>query len=247
MTSAGVIPDAAGVGHHRGAHPDDARLFAESELPRLRRAAEEVAWLEERGWSSETALAAVTAHHQLEARQRLALSRAIAPPSRVASRLAKILAPEALRGRALEVDGFNVVITLEVALGGGPILVGPDGAPRDLAGLRGSYRLVDETEQAIALTVETLASMQLASVRIFLDAPVSNSGRLAAALRAAAPRAGCPVDVVLVPNADTALAGADAVASSDAIVIERAGGWLNLTGHILDARVRGAWRVRFDV
>lgn len=235
------------MGHHRGAHPDDARLFAEAELPRLRRAAEEVAWLEERGWSPETALAAVTAHHQLKARQRLALSRAIAPPSRVAARRAKLLPLAALAGRALDVDAFNVVITLEVALGGGPILLGPDGAPRDLAGLRGSYRLVEETEPAITLVAETLAGLGLAAVRLWLDAPVSSSGRLATLLRAAAPRFGCPLEVELVQNADVALVGAAAVASSDAIVIERAGAWVNLTRAILDARVPQAWRVALDI
>lgn len=232
------------MGHHRGAHPDDARLFAEAELPRLRRAAEEVAWLLERGWSLETTLAAVTAHHQLEARQRLALSRAIAAPSRVAARRAKALPLDGLAGRALDVDAFNVVITLEVALGGGPIFLGPDGAPRDLAGLRGSYRLVDETEPVIALVADTLAGLALASARLWLDAPVSNSGRLAALLREAAPRFGCPVEVTLVPNADAALVGAAAVASSDAVVIERAEAWVNLTGAILDARLPDAWRVR---
>ena len=50
--------------------------------------------------------------------------------------------------RTLLVDGFNLIITIEVALSGGLVLDCADGTVRDLAGLRGSYHPVDETDGA---------------------------------------------------------------------------------------------------
>jgi hypothetical protein len=45
---------------------------------------------------------------------------------------------ECLNGESVEIEGFNQIITLEVALSRGLLLRGSDGAYRDLAGLRGS-------------------------------------------------------------------------------------------------------------
>lgn len=51
----------------------------------------------------------------------------------------------------VHIDGFNTVITLEVALSGSPVFYCRDGALRDLAGLRGTYRVIDKTQEAIEL------------------------------------------------------------------------------------------------
>lgn len=56
---------------HRGADPDDRRLFGPEALPRLRAAVEEVSWLLGRGYPMRLAVETVGDHHQLEARQRL--------------------------------------------------------------------------------------------------------------------------------------------------------------------------------
>ena len=54
-----------------------------------------------------------------------------------------------LQGRPIRVDGFNLVLTLESALGGGVILGGRDGCFRDPAGVHGSSRRVEETRPAL--------------------------------------------------------------------------------------------------
>ncbi len=53
-----------------------------------------------------------------------------------------------------------------------------DGTIRDLASLRGTYRIIDETSVAIKMLFDTLGAMNVAKVNILLDEPVSYSGRL---------------------------------------------------------------------
>lgn len=53
-----------------------------------------------------------------------------------------------------------------------------DGTYRDLAGLRGTYRLIDKTDAAIRLILSELQRLSVNRAVFWLDAPVSNSGRL---------------------------------------------------------------------
>ena len=57
----------------------------------------------------------------------------------------------ALRNRPLWLDGYNVLTTVEAALGGGVILIARDGAYRDMASMHGSYRKVAETLPALKI------------------------------------------------------------------------------------------------
>ena len=54
------------------------------------------------------------------------------------------------------IDGFNVVASVESALGGGVLLLSRDGALRDMASVHGSYRLVEETHAALIAIAETI-------------------------------------------------------------------------------------------
>jgi hypothetical protein len=229
--------------HHRGPHPDDARLFGPDVLPLLRRAAEELTYLLTRGYPLPSALELVGNHHQLGARQRTALQRACCSREQRAARGASALPPSAVAGHTLQVDGFNVLVTLEVALGGGVVLVGAEGALRDLAGMRGSYHPVDETDAALTLLGTTLAPLAPAAVEFYLDTPVSNSARLRARIEEHGARWGFPVRASLVPDPDAVLAGRSHVASSDAAVLDACASWVNLAAWVLDACAQGVWRV----
>lgn len=81
-------------------------------------------------------------------------------------------------GGEVWIDGFNVIITLEVMLSTSTLFEGMDGTIRDLASLRGTYRIIDETSVAIKMLFDTLGAMNVAKVNILLDEPDSNSGRL---------------------------------------------------------------------
>jgi hypothetical protein len=142
----------------------------------------------------------------------------------------------------LLIDGFNLIITVEVALSGGLILDCADGTVRDLAGLRGSYHPVDETDQALELIGRELGALGPAGARIFLDAPVSNSGRLRARIHDFAHRWPFPVDAELVPNPDAILGRGENAVSSDSAILDRCGSWLNVGRFIVDRHIPQAWR-----
>ena len=228
--------------HHRGPHPEDLRLFDRSQLKRMRAAAEEIVFLLGRGYPSATAVDVVGNHHQLEARQRLALGRMLCSPEQRARRAARAIERTDAVGRTLLIDGFNLIITIEVALSGGLVLDCIDGTVRDLAGLRGSYHPVEETDGALDLIGRELASLSPAGARIFLDAPVSNSGRLRARILDFSHRWPFPVDAEVVPNPDAILARAENAVSSDSSILDRCVSWLNLGRFIVDRHLPHAWR-----
>lgn len=225
---------------HRGPHPEDAALFAPDQLGRLRLALEEAGWLLGRGYPPDSLADLVCRRHQLAARQKTALVRSMCSPAAARAREAKRRPPESMAGRTLQVDGFNLLITLEVALGGGVLLRGADGALRDLAGLRGSYHLVEETERALGLLGEAFQRHAPARVLFFLDAPISNSGRLRARLLERAQGWSVPVEAQLVPDPDRVLAGREDVVTSDAAILESAVSWVSLTDSLL-SEIPGAW------
>lgn len=229
--------------HHRGAHPEDAETFSPRAIPTLRRAVEEVSWLLGRGYPIALAVRAAGDRHQLAQRARLAVTRAAAAPADARARAARRVDAGSVRGRALDVDAFNVLISLELALGGGALLDCVDGPLRDIAGLRGSYRLVVETAGAIELLLNAVVAMAPSRCALWLDAPVSNSGRLRAEITARAARRGVAVTVEMVPDADAALRGRALVASADAVVMDGAEGWSNLAREIVAREVPGAWVV----
>ena len=59
-------------------------------------------------------------------------------------------------------------------------------AIRDLAGLRGTYRLIDKTYLVLDMLGDIFSKLQLKGVNFYIDAPVSNSGKLKTAICEAA-------------------------------------------------------------
>jgi hypothetical protein len=223
---------------HRGPHPADAELFAPAALPALRAAVADLAWLRERGYSDDAALKLVGDRYQLRERARLAVARVAAAAPAAAARRSRRVEADALAGRDLVIDGFNVLVTGESALSGGAVLLGQDGALRDLGSVHGTYRHVEETDTVIAAIAEVLAAAAPRSVRWLLDRPVSNSGRLAARLRAAAP--GWQIDLVDAP--DPALAADPGViASADSWILDRCQAWIDLPAAVIARRRIAAW------
>lgn len=235
-----------------GAHPDDAALFGPDQAPALRAAAAELRWLRDRGYALPGALKLVGDRHQLRDRQRQALARATSESPGAAARAAARVAAGAAPPPALEVDGLNVLITVETALRGGVLVTTVDGGLRDLAGVHGTYRPGPATDAALAAIADELAGRGWGAVpaRWCLDAPVSNTGRLAGRLRAVAAARALPWTADVVPDADAAvLAGPPGavVASGDAPVLDRAAaagrGWLDLGAETVRGRVPAAWIV----
>lgn len=228
------------MGAHRGADPEDRRAFTEAAVPRLREAVRDLSWLLGRGYAEQAAVKLVGDRFQFSARQRAAVRRCAASDEAVASRSARRLPVEALG--ELTIDGFNVLITLERAFGGGAVLLGRDGACRDLAGVHGTWRRVAETDLALDAIGEVLSGR--GAVRWLLDRPVSNSGRLAERIRALAAERGWSwtVDVVERPDPELRASGG-CIATSDAGILDRCGPWVSLAGEVVARRVSDTWLV----
>jgi hypothetical protein len=230
---------------HRGPHPEDARLFGPEAWPALRAATAEFCWLLSRGYATPSALKLVGDRHQLDGRQRQAVERCACSDAARRTREARRVDADALAGRELWVDGYNVLTTIEVALGGGVILAAADGTYRDIASLHGTYRKVAETLPALALLGDTTASTRARTWRWYLDRPVSNSGRLKWIMEELAAARGWPWQVELVPSPDAVLAAsAEPIATADSAVLDRCQRWFNLAGDVIDGRIPAADVVR---
>ncbi len=235
--------------HHRGPHPEDVRLFGTAESQRiLRLAAGDLAWLLGRHYAPEAALTLVGNRYQLRQRQRHALRRAVAAPAVARARRARQVGPEALTGASLQVDALNQLITIEVALAGGVLLRGHDGAVRDLASVHGTYRTVEETTMALQALGTYLTPLGIKAVTFFIDAQVSNSGRLAGMMRTLAAAHGWPWEAILVPSADAVLRQTpEIVATSDSSILDHTGCWFGLAAAVVSWVAPQAWYVDLDV
>lgn len=230
------------TGKHRGPAPEDAASFAVRQLPALRTAVAELSWLLSRGYAERSALALVGNRYGLTVRQRKAVSRCAAPEDAAADRRRRRVEPAALRDEVVHVDGFNAIIVGETVLGGGVVLVGQDGACRDLASVHGSYARVSKTDEVLGALGELLAPAR--EVVWYLDRPVSNSGRLAGMLRERAEAGGWPWQVELVWDPDRVLAASEAVvATADALILDAGVRWVDLGRALVERAGASAWVV----
>lgn len=219
---------------HRGPGPGDLRWFGPESLSSLRAAVSELSWLRTRGYAEASSLKLVGDRHELVERQRVAALRSSCSDEALARRWGSRVELGDFRGRSLRIDGFNLVLTLESALGGGVVLGGRDGCFRDLASVHGTYRRVEETRPALALAARWLASWGIGPCAWLLDAPVSNSGRLAAMIREADP--GWSAEVVPDPDLLLSVPG-EVVATADSAILDRCGPWLNLARALVEVGV----------
>jgi hypothetical protein len=219
-------------------------LFAPAAHPALRAAAGDLSWLLTHGYATPSALKVVGDRYALNARQRVAVMRSACPDAARDTRAGRRVAAGDVAGRPIWLDGYNVLTTVEAALGGGVVLVGRDGAYRDMASMHGTWRGVEETVPALSLVGEGLDRLGVPSAVWYLDSPVSNSGRLKAAITGLARQRGWDWDVRLVPNPDAVLVAAEAViATADSVILDAPVQWFGLAEHVVRRDVPGAWVV----
>jgi hypothetical protein len=233
---------------HRGAHPEDARDFADAACPSLAAAARELSFLFEHAYAPDSALKLVGDHHQLTARQRKAVLRGACSDSSARGRRQRSVAASQLAGRKLAIDGFNCLISVEAMLSGAPLFRGRDGALRDLSSVHGSYRSVAETERAVELMLSALLRHSVASAEIVLDRPVGNSGRTRALFEQRRAQLVFDLELRLSDRVDQELASSHAVvASSDSWILDRAQAWLDLPATIAHDEKLCLWLVDLSV
>ena len=221
----------------RGFMPTDTRDFGEKALPILRKAAEEIYYLLNRGYPVTSTTRFVGDRYQLSERQRLALARTISPQSSIASRKSREVTD--ISGQTLYIDGFNVLIGLEIAFSSSMLFRCMDETVRDLGGLHGTYRLIPQTDLGIRAMLDTLGKLGVGKAVIYLDKPVSNSGRLRQRINDISQELGTGFEtqVLIEEQVDSILKTKPLIASADAIILDECAKWFNLARHIVQTQI----------
>ena len=220
----------------RGYVPEDEKQFTGTQLELLIKAAREVQFLLDRGYD-----------YMFSERQRLALARMVSPMERITERKSKELLQkeEKKLPKTVHIDGFNTIITLEVALSGSPVLYCGDGTIRDLAGLRGTYRIIDQTKEAIMRILQQLDVLKIENACFYLDAPVSNSGRLSSLIMECADKYNVSVKTQVINDVDRVLEQLAGVISGDAIILNNCVSWLNIMPLIIE-QMESVWMIQLQ-
>jgi hypothetical protein len=228
----------------RGYVDKDEELFGDSQKIKIHSAANDARWLMNRGYSAESAITFTSNHYLLTSRQRMAIFRSIlSDDNKIARKEKEIQAP----GSEVLIDGLNIIITLETALSNSLVLRGDDGVLRDVAGLHGTYRIIDKTEKAIELILQTLSNLDVKRAYFILDKPVSNSGSLKQLILAISKNFNIDVEVELNMNPDQIFVGKDNVISSDGPVLQRSSNWFNLNSMIVRDMIPDTWIFNFEL
>lgn len=220
----------------RGYIPTDEKEFNDTNLKIIKKAQSDIFMLLERGYSIKSSSTFVGNHYLLSERQRLAIVRATSTSIDIEKRKNKLITSD-FKGKEIYVDGLNLIITLEVALSESLVIKCMDGTIRDMAGLRGTYKLIDKTDIAIKLIGEKLALMKIAKVTFYLDSPVSNTGRLKQRIFEILSVYSYEVKVELVNNADVILETKGYVITSDSIILNKCESWINLAYDITSEKL----------
>jgi hypothetical protein len=222
---------------HRGPHPKDSVLFSRENIVALRRAAADYSLLLTKEYPQNASLKLVGDRFELTERQRLAIMRSSCSDTQLAGRLIRQIQPAQIAGQDILIDGYNILITIESAMSGGFLFVGRDGSIRDLAGLHGTYRKVNETIPAIEFIYNALAELKVKNACWLLDKPVSNSGRLKVIIESSETK--IPTQVKLLNNPDAELIQSEQiVATSDSDVLNKTKLWVNLTEFIIEQHIK---------
>ena len=211
----------------RGYVPEDEKNFSPVALEKMRTASRHVGFLINEGYDLKQAATFVGNHFLLSERQRLAIMRSLATKEQLVERSRKEVS--SVSGRTVYIDGFNIIITLEVLLCDSILFSCMDGTIRDLAALRGTYRIIPETKGAVQLLLKTLQEMDVKAAHIHLDEPVSNSGRLKALIAEIGEAYPLGLDIQIQRDVDRALWEQENVITTDSVILDHCVSWVNIT------------------
>lgn len=229
----------------RGYLPEYETYF-KKELDKLKLASEDACYLLNRGYRVKTATMFVQQHYMLSEPQRLAIARSLATDKDIELRKKKELSKTECKGKEVYIDGFNAIIPMESLLSNSPLFVCMDGSIRDMANLKGSYSIIDKTEGAIRLVLEQLDKHGVAKAHIYLDKPISNSGRLKTLIRELSTEYNVEVDIDLLNAVDKELYGKPCVISGDCVILDECKSWIPLYRWVIEdySKTHDVWTVQ---
>jgi hypothetical protein len=210
--------------------------------PNLADAAADFRFLLARGYTRKNALDLVGNRYGLNHTARQILHRGVFAPAVAAAHRAKLRRLRDLPGRPLALDGHNVLITLECAGRGLPLVASDDGFIRDVGEISRAFRVTPATDRVLELMAVYLADHKAGPLDVFYDAPLSLSGELARRTREMFASRGLAVQAAAVPVPERLLSGfTGAIATSDTALIDAHAAVVDLAGEIIWQHP--AWRL----
>ena len=219
---------------NRGKNTGDDTLFgSEKQISKLKLAVQDMQYLLTRGYAEKAASDLVGNRYRLKTRQIQALRGASASDGQIHHRKLKQREVSDLKDKTVYLDGFNVLILLESLLSEAYIFEGADGCFRDLSGVHGTYKRVNQTLKAIELVASFFQKSKAQKLLWIFDQPVSNSGRIKQIVLDFALENQLNWEAELQYNPDKFLAeGSATVISSDAWILDHCKEWFNLIGYL---------------
>jgi len=212
--------------------------YIKSKLKDIQEPAEDFRYLLNRQYPRKAALELVGNRYGLTFDERHLLHRGIFSNSNSKSRRKKLIAIKDVRNKDLAIDGHNVLITIEAALSGRPLVLADDGFIRDISGLSGSFKKTEGTEEAVQLIIGVLKKWKPRHTLFLLDAPISMSGKLAKEIRDRLRQANLTGDAKAVKVPEKILIGFPGIiATSDTAIINQSTKVLDLAGYIITKRI----------
>ncbi|WP_426477221.1 DUF434 domain-containing protein [Chryseobacterium sp. CBSDS_008] len=220
---------------NRGKNTGDDTLFgSEKQITKLKQAVEDMHYLLSREYPEKAASELVGNRYRLKARQIQALRGASASAIQLQNRKLKRLEAPNLKGKTVYLDGFNVLILLESLLSEAYIFEGLDGCIRDLSGVHGTYKRVNQTIRAVELVASFYQKNQIRQLVWIFDKPVSNSGRIKQIILEYAQQYQLNWEADLQYNPDKFLAESSGlIISSDAWILDHCKEWFNLIAYLI--------------
>ena len=187
----------------------------------LKLAAPDFLYLLDREYPRSASLQLVGNRYNLDRLHREVLHRGVFAREEAEQRRKRLVTLEEVVDRKLLVDGHNVIITTESRFAGRPLIAANDGLIRDVAGISHRYRISSLTQEAIDTLFQVLVQYPPKETHFFLDAPIRQSGELAAILRSALKRWNLTGDAQALKVPEKKLIGGKGiVASSDSAVLD---------------------------
>jgi len=165
-------------------------------------AIDDLRMLLDRGYRKEYALRFVCDHHTLTKPERNIVMRMTYSADEIERRHRKLRSADYITGRHLAIDGFNVIITLEEAMGADQCFRCQDGMLRDNCMAFANYKIGDGTYRAVDTIIAYLSSLSPKTVRWIFDSQISGSGRLAQRVLKNMEEAGLKGEAITSPQAD---------------------------------------------
>ena len=187
----------------------------------LKLAAADFLYLLDRKYPRSASLQLVGNRYNLDRLHREILHRGVFTREEAKQRRKRLVGPEQLTDYTLLVDGHNVIITTESSLVGRLLIAANDGLIRDVAGISHRYRISSQTHDAIENLLQFLHNYPPRETLFYLDAPIRQSGELAAKIRSELKRWSLPGDAQALKVPEKRFVGAEGiVASSDSAVLD---------------------------